>query len=40
LLSSPHGAMKGFFNMINFTTTRNFRVIVPTFRLSAPYALN
>ena len=40
LLSSPHGSMKGFFNMINFTTTRNFRVIVPTFRLSAPYALN
>jgi len=40
LLSSPHGAMRGFFNMINFTTTKNFRVIVPTFRLSAPYALN
>ena len=40
LLSSPHGAMKGFFNMINFTTTKNFRVIVPAFRLSAPYALN
>jgi ApaG protein len=40
LLSSPHGAMRGFFNMINFTSTKNFRVIVPTFRLSAPYALN
>ena len=40
LLSSPHGAMRGFFNMINFTTTKNFRVIVLTFRLSAPYALN
>ena len=40
LLSSPHGAMKGFFKMINFTTTKNFRVIVPVFRLSAPYALN
>ena len=40
LLSSPHGAMRGYFNMINFTTTRNFRVIVPAFRLSAPYALN
>ena len=40
LLSSPHGAMKGFFNMLNFTTTKNFRVIVPVFRLSAPYALN
>jgi ApaG protein len=40
LLSSPFGAMNGFFNMINFTTTRNFRVGVPTFRLSAPFALN
>lgn len=40
LLSSPFGAMKGYFNMINFTSTRNFRVIVPSFRLSAPYALN
>jgi ApaG protein len=40
LLASPHGAMRGSFNMINFTNTRNFRVIVPTFRLNAPYALN
>jgi ApaG protein len=40
LLASPYGAMRGSFNMINFTTTRNFRVIVPAFRLSAPYALN
>lgn len=40
LLSSPFGAMNGYFNMINFTTTRNFRVMVPTFRLSAPFALN
>ena len=40
LLSSPFGAMSGFFNMINFTTTRNFKVIVPTFKLSAPFALN
>lgn len=40
LLASPFGAMKGYFNMVNFTTTRNFRVIVPNFRLSAPFALN
>ncbi|HLF52138.1 Co2+/Mg2+ efflux protein ApaG [Flavobacterium sp.] len=40
LLSSPFGAMSGYFNMINFTSTRNFRVVVPTFRLSAPFALN
>lgn len=40
LLSSPYGAMKGYFNMINFTSTKNFKVIVPTFRLYAPFALN
>lgn len=40
LLSSPYGAMRGFFTMINFTTTKTFKVIVPNFRLSAPYALN
>ena len=40
LLASPYGAMRGHFNMINFTSTRNFRVIVPTFKLSAPFALN
>lgn len=40
LLASPFGAMRGYFNMINFTSTRTFRVIIPTFRLSAPFALN
>ncbi|NBL63651.1 Co2+/Mg2+ efflux protein ApaG [Flavobacterium sp. NST-5] len=40
LLSSPFGAMKGYFNMINFTSTKSFRVIVPNFKLSAPFALN
>lgn len=40
LLSSPFGAMQGHFNMINFTSTKTFRVIVPSFRLSAPFALN
>lgn len=40
LLHSPHGAMQGWFDMVNFTTARNFRVIVPAFRLNAPYALN
>lgn len=40
LLSSPHGAMKGFFQMINFTTTKLFKVIVPSFKLNAPFALN
>jgi ApaG protein len=40
LLASPFGAMRGYFSMINFTTTRTFRVMVPTFRLSAPFAIN
>lgn len=40
LLSSPHGSMRGFFNMVNFTSTKTFRVIVPSFRLNAPFALN
>ena len=40
LLMSPFGAMSGYFNMINFTTTKTFKVTVPTFRLSAPFALN
>ena len=40
LLSSPFGSMKGHFNMVNFTTTKNFKLIVPSFKLSAPFALN
>jgi ApaG protein len=40
LLSSPYGAMKGHFTMINFTSTRNIKVLIPTFKLSAPFALN
>lgn len=40
LLTSPIGAMRGHFNMINFTSTRRFRVLVPTFKLHAPFALN
>ena len=40
LLASPFGGMRGYFNMINFTTAKNFKVIVPSFRLSAPFALN
>lgn len=40
LLSSPIGAMKGHFNMINFTSTRSFKVEIPTFKLGATFALN
>lgn len=40
LLTSPIGAMKGHYNMINFSSTENFRVYIPTFKFSAPFALN
>ena len=40
LLHSTFGAMSGYFNMINFTTTRNFKVVVPFFHLSTPFSLN
>lgn len=40
LLSSPFGAMKGYYNMVNFTSTRKFQVMIPGFKLSAPFALN
>ncbi|UOB18365.1 Co2+/Mg2+ efflux protein ApaG [Abyssalbus ytuae] len=40
LLTSPIGAMRGHYNMINFTSTRRFRVFIPTFKLYAPFALN
>lgn len=40
LLTAPFGAMSGHYNMVNFTTTRKFKVTIPSFKLSAPYALN
>ncbi len=40
LLTSPFGSMEGYYQMVNFTTTKKFRVQIPNFRLSAPFALN
>ncbi|WOD42336.1 Co2+/Mg2+ efflux protein ApaG [Hwangdonia lutea] len=40
LLTSPFGAMKGHYHMVNFTTTKKFQVTIPTFKLSAPFAIN
>jgi ApaG protein len=40
LLTSPFGAMQGHYSMVNFTTTKNFLVTIPTFKLSAPFAIN
>lgn len=40
LLASPIGAMKGFYNMSNLTSSDIIEVEVPTFKLAAPFALN
>ena len=40
LLTSPFGAMSGHYSMVNFTTTKNFKVNIPSFKLSAPFAIN
>lgn len=40
LLTSPIGAMKGFYKMINLNTTKTFQVLIPAFKLCAPFALN
>jgi len=32
-LASPIGSMKGFYNMVNFATTKSFKVYIPTFQL-------
>ena len=39
LLVSPIGAMKGHYNMINFSTTSAFKVKIPVFKLVAPFAI-
>ena len=40
LISSPLGAMKGAYTMIDFSSTKKFSVEIPPFKLSAPFALN
>ncbi len=40
LLTSTIGAMKGHYNMVNFSSNEKFRVYIPTFKFSAPFALN
>lgn len=32
-LTSPIGAMNGFYNMVSFSTTKIFKVYIPTFQL-------
>tara|TARA_B100000900_G_scaffold36490_1_gene27357 strand:+ start:909 stop:1295 length:387 start_codon:yes stop_codon:yes gene_type:complete len=40
LLASPYGAMYGYYKMVNINSTKKFNVIIPSFKLSAPFALN
>ncbi|WP_034922631.1 Co2+/Mg2+ efflux protein ApaG [Gillisia sp. CAL575] len=40
LLSAPFGSMSGYYEMVNFTTSKKFKVAIPAFKLSAPFALN
>tara|TARA_Y100000385_G_scaffold272944_1_gene314281 strand:- start:239 stop:625 length:387 start_codon:yes stop_codon:yes gene_type:complete len=40
VLSSPNGAMKGFYIMKNHSTLSQFKVRIPSFKLSATYAQN
>ena len=40
LITSPVGAMRGFYNMIDVNNGKNFRAYIPTFKLTAPQALN
>ncbi len=39
-LTSPIGAMSGFYNMVNFATTKTFKVYIPTFQLIVPNISN
>ncbi len=40
MLHSTIGAMQGFYKMLNFTTSENFEVQIPTFKLNVPFAIN
>lgn len=40
VLTSPFGAMKGHYNMMNLDTQQKFKVSIPTFKLAALFAIN
>ncbi len=40
ILLSPFGNMKGYYTMVNFSTSKRFNVKVPSFILSATFYLN
>lgn len=39
-LNSPIGAMNGFYNMVNFNTSKKFKVQIPTFQLTVSETFN
>ena len=40
VLKSPFGAMKGSYLMMNLSNSKQFKVTIPTFKLSASFAQN
>ncbi|HEA29201.1 MAG TPA: Co2+/Mg2+ efflux protein ApaG [Leeuwenhoekiella sp.] len=40
LLNAPFGAMRGYYTMVKFSSGRKFNVLIPTFKLRTPFALN
>lgn len=40
MLASPIGAMRGYYQMVNLTNIKAFKVEVPTFKLTAPFVIN
>ena len=40
VLKSPFGAMKGSYLMVNLSNSKQFKVTIPTFKLSASFAQN
>lgn len=40
MVNSPFASMKGYFRMFNLTTTTDFKVYVPEFKLIPIYVLN
>ena len=40
LLNAPFGSMQGYYTMLNHSTGTTFKVLIPTFKLSAPHSMN
>lgn len=40
ILNSPTGSMKGYYSMINLSSTNEFKLEIPVFQLETPFSLN